>query len=47
LAEPTLPKQAFFDVANGADVKPLLPVVTQEIGDGWLYGRRRAVRESR
>ena len=30
--------EAFLDVANSADVKPLLPVVTQEIGDGWLYG---------
>jgi hypothetical protein len=30
--------EAFFDVANSAAVKPLLPVVTAEIGDGWLYG---------
>ena len=30
--------EAFFDVANSADVKPLLPVVTEEIGDAWIYG---------
>jgi hypothetical protein len=30
--------EAFFDVANSAAVKPLLPVVTAEIGDAWLYG---------
>lgn len=29
---------AFFAVANQADVKATLPVVTQEIGDGWIYG---------
>ena len=30
--------ETFFDVANSAAVKPLLPVVTAEIGDAWLYG---------
>jgi hypothetical protein len=29
---------AFFTEANKPEVKRLLPVVTQEIGDGWLYG---------
>lgn len=29
---------AFFDVANEPSVKSQLPVVTGEIGDGWLYG---------
>jgi len=29
---------AFFDVANQPEIKAKLPVVTQEIGDGWLYG---------
>ena len=29
---------AFFKVANQPEVKGQLPVVTQEIGDGWLYG---------
>ena len=28
----------FFVEANRPEVKALLPVVTQEIGDGWLYG---------
>ena len=28
---------AFFDEANKPAVKSLLPVVTEEIGDGWLY----------
>jgi hypothetical protein len=29
---------AFFAIANQKDVKAQLPVVTQELGDGWLYG---------
>jgi hypothetical protein len=29
---------AFFAIANQKQVKAQLPVVTQEIGDGWLYG---------
>jgi hypothetical protein len=29
---------AFFAVANQEEVKSQLPVVTAEIGDGWLYG---------
>ena len=28
----------FFKVANEPAVKAQLPVVTEEIGDGWLYG---------
>jgi hypothetical protein len=28
----------FFRAANMPDVKARLPVVTQELGDGWLYG---------
>eukprot|EP00040_Diaphanoeca_grandis_P003118 m.23826 g.23826 ORF g.23826 m.23826 type:complete len:790 (+) comp14371_c0_seq1:140-2509(+) len=28
----------FFDVANQPDIKRQLPVVTEEIGDGWIYG---------
>ena len=31
---------AFFAVADQPHVKARLPVVTQEIGDGWLYGVR-------
>jgi len=29
---------AFFDIANEPAVKKLLPVVTKEIEDGWIYG---------
>ena len=29
---------AFFDAANAPAVKAQLPVVTAEIGDGWVYG---------
>jgi len=29
---------AFFKIANQADIKSQLPVVTSEIGDGWIYG---------
>ena len=29
---------AFFAVANQPEVKSQLPVVTKEIGDGWIYG---------
>ena len=29
---------AFFNEANKPEVKALLPVVTQDIGDGWVYG---------
>ena len=29
---------AFFKIANQPEVKSKLPVVTEEIGDGWLYG---------
>lgn len=29
---------AFFKIANEPSVKAQLPVVTEEIGDGWLYG---------
>eukprot|EP00038_Savillea_parva_P014002 m.9819 g.9819 ORF g.9819 m.9819 type:complete len:715 (-) comp2679_c0_seq1:122-2266(-) len=29
---------AFFQVANQPEVKRLLPVITAEIGDGWIYG---------
>ena len=29
---------AFFDEANKPEVKALLPVVTKDIGDGWVYG---------
>ena len=29
---------AFFNAANEPDVKKQLPLVTAEIGDGWIYG---------
>ena len=29
---------AFFDTANKPEVKTKLPIVTAEIGDGWIYG---------
>jgi hypothetical protein len=29
---------AFFAVANQPEVKKLLPVITSEIEDGWIYG---------
>ena len=29
---------AFFAVANQPEIKSQLPVVTQEIEDGWIYG---------
>ena len=29
---------AFFKIANEPSVKAQLPIVTEEIGDGWLYG---------
>ena len=29
---------AFFNSANEPEVKAKLPIVTAEIGDGWLYG---------
>ena len=29
---------AFFKIANEPSIKAQLPVVTEEIGDGWLYG---------
>jgi hypothetical protein len=29
---------AFFKIANEPAIKAQLPVVTEEIGDGWLYG---------
>jgi hypothetical protein len=29
---------AFFSAANEPDVKKQLPLVTAEIGDGWIYG---------
>ena len=30
---------AFFAEANKPDQKKQLPVVTEEIGDGWIYGK--------
>eukprot|EP00730_Choanoeca_flexa_P005701 TRINITY_DN12004_c0_g2_i1.p1 TRINITY_DN12004_c0_g2~~TRINITY_DN12004_c0_g2_i1.p1 ORF type:complete len:799 (+),score=141.55 TRINITY_DN12004_c0_g2_i1:145-2397(+) len=32
------PFEPFFDIANQPDIKSQLPVITEEIGDGWLYG---------
>lgn len=29
---------AFFAEANRKEIKEQLPVVTAEIGDGWIYG---------
>ena len=28
----------FFAIANQPEIKAMLPVVTAEIGDGWIYG---------
>ena len=36
---------AFFKVANEPSIKAQLPVVTEEIGDGWLYGGQFSMEE--
>ena len=37
----------FFDVANQPEVKALLPVVTKDIGDGWVCVSKSRARKPR